>query len=214
MVGYGPNPRESIAMHQQACKQVTLGNHELAIMGDQEDFNERAKAAVAWTKSQLSLSGSHGAQNRVYWDYIGGLPKVIVDGPFVFVHGSPRDYIREYVFPRDVYNEEKLQAIFELIDHYCIVGHTHIQGVITEDFNFLRPVDLGGVYKLRKQKAVINVGSVGQPRDGDPRAGYAVLYDDRVEFRRVPYDYKKTMEKILKIKELPEFLATRLEEGK
>ena len=215
MVGYGPNPRESIAMHMKVCSAATQGNHEMAVMGDQEDFNERAKIAVEWTRNQLLLGdGEDGKQNRLFWDYIGGLKKVIVEGQFVFVHGSPRDYTRDYVFPRDIYNEEKLHSIFALINQYCLAGHTHIQGVITEDCNFIRPFDIDGVYHLRSEKAIINVGSVGQPRDGDSRAGYAILDDDRVEFRRVKYDFRKTMQKIKKIDSLPDSLASRLEEGR
>jgi diadenosine tetraphosphatase ApaH/serine/threonine PP2A family protein phosphatase len=214
MIGYGPNPRESIAMHMKACTVAMLGNHEMAVMGDQDDFNERAKAAVKWTKEQLVLRSEGGKVNRIFWDYMGGLKKIVEEEPFVFVHGSPRDYIKEYIFPRDIYDEEKMRSIFALVKKYCIVGHTHIQGIITEDCNFIRPSDIDGVYRLQKEKAIINVGSVGQPRDGDNRAAYAILYDDRVEFRRVPYDYKITMEKIKKVEALPDFLAQRLEEGR
>ncbi|MFH1550603.1 MAG: metallophosphoesterase family protein [Planctomycetota bacterium] len=214
MVGYGPNPRESIAMHMKICSRAIVGNHEMAVMGDHEDFNERAKAAVKWTKERLIIRSEGGKANRILWDYIGGLKKIIVDGPFIFVHGSPRDYTREYIFPRDIYDEEKLESIFSLVKQYCLVGHTHIQGVITEDCSFIRPFDINGVYRLDREKAIINVGSIGQPRDNDNRAGYAVLYDDRVEFRRVPYDYSKTMEKIKKVDALPDFLAKRLEEGR
>jgi len=214
MVGYGPNPRESIAMHMKVCAQAILGNHETAVMGDQEDFNERAKAAVKWTKEQLVLRSDGGKVNRILWDYIGSLKKILVDEPFIFVHGSPRDYTREYIFPRDIYEEDKLNSIFALVNQYCLTGHTHIQGVITEDFTFIRPPDIDGKYRLRKEKAIINIGSVGQPRDGDNRAAYAVIHDDHIEFRRVPYDFSKTMEKIMKIDALPDFLATRLKEGR
>jgi len=216
MIGYGPNPREAIAMTIKMCKQTILGNHEMAVMGEQEDFNERAKAAVGWTKSQLALKGkdSDVRINKKLWNFLGRMKKIFVEGPFVFVHGSPRDYTREYIFPRDVYEEEKMAEIFAIFEHYCMVGHTHIPGVITEDLSFLQPQDFDNIYRLTAKKAVINIGSVGQPRDGDNRACYVVLRDDAVEYRRVPYDYRRTMEKITATGVLPEFLAKRLAEGK
>ena len=214
MIGYGPNPRESIALTMKACRQTILGNHEMAVMGDHEDFNVRAKAAVRWTKRQLTMRGEVAEANKKLWDFLGEMKKIFVEGPFVYVHGSPRDYTREYIFQRDIYNEEKLSDIFSKFPSYCFVGHTHIPGIITEENNFLRPDDIGNVYKLSGKKAIINVGSVGQPRDGDTRACYVVLHKDAVEYRRVPYDFRRTSEKIRDTGVLPEFLAVRLEEGR
>lgn len=214
MVGYGPNPREAIALTMKTCRQTILGNHEMAIMGEQEDFNERAKAAVQWTKNQLAIRGKAAGVNKKLWDFLGRMKKIMVEGSFVFVHGSPRDYAREYIFPRDIYEEEKLGEIFSKFEHYCMIGHTHIPGVITEDLSFLQPQDFGNIYKLTSKKAIINTGSVGQPRDGDNRACYVVLHDDAVEYRRVPYDFQRTMEKIRATGVLPETLAKRLAEGK
>ena len=214
MIGYGPNPRESIALTMKTCRRTILGNHEMAVMGEQEDFNERAKVAVAWTREQLALRGKGAKINRKLWDFLGRMKKILVEGPFVYVHGSPRDYTREYIFPRDIYNEAKLDDIFNRFDTYCLVGHTHIPGVITEDHNFLRPEDIDSAYKLTGKKTIINVGSVGQPRDGDNRACYVVLHDDAVEYRRVAYDYERTVEKIKQTGALPEFLARRLVEGR
>jgi diadenosine tetraphosphatase ApaH/serine/threonine PP2A family protein phosphatase len=214
MVGYGPNPREAIALTIKTCRQTILGNHEMAVMGDQEDFNERAKAAVRWTKNQLVIKGKESGVNKRLWDFLGRMKKIMVEGPFVFVHASPRDYTREYIFPRDIYEEAKLTEIFAKFERYCLVGHTHIPGVITEDMNFLQPQDFGDVYRLTEKKAIINTGSVGQPRDGDNRACYVILRDDTVEYRRVPYDFERTMEKIKATGVLPEFLAKRLAEGR
>jgi diadenosine tetraphosphatase ApaH/serine/threonine PP2A family protein phosphatase len=86
--------------------------------------------------------------------------------------------------------------------------------VFTEDGRFISPDEVGGRYPLPGGKAMFNVGSVGQPRDGDPRACYLLLDEKFVEFRRVPYPVERTMEKIYAIDQLDPFLADRLKDGR
>ena len=105
----------------------------------------------------------------------------------LFVHGSARNPLNEYVFPEDIYNKRKLEKIFALVPQYAFQGHTHVPGVFTESFNFFSPEELDNEYRLGQEKAMINVGSVGQPRDGNPRSCYVVLEDGVVRFRRVEY---------------------------
>ena len=130
------------------------------------------------------------------------------------MHGSPRNPVNEYVFPEDIYNQKKMEKLFGLIQQGCFQGHTHVPGIFTEDGRFLSPCDVGGKFALPNTKLMINVGSVGQPRDGDPRACYILLIDSTVEFRRVPYPFEKTAEKIYAIAELDPFLGDRLKEGR
>ncbi len=96
----------------------------------------------------------------------------------MFVHGSAREPTNEYVFPEDVYNQRKMQTLFDRIPLYCFQGHTHIPGVFTMSGDFLSPEEFDFEYQLGSEKVMVNVGSVGQPRDGDPRACYTILTDD------------------------------------
>ena len=132
----------------------------------------------------------------------------------MFVHGSARNPLSEYVFPEDVYNPRKLERIFALIERFCFQGHTHVPGVFTEDGKFLNPGEIGSRYTLANSKAMFNVGSVGQPRDGDARASYVIQTDTQVEFRRVPYPFEITIQKIKAVPELDPFLGDRLRDGK
>ena len=130
------------------------------------------------------------------------------------MHGSARNPLNEYVFPEDIYNKRKLEKIFALITQYVFQGHTHVPGVFTENFNFFSPEEINNEYRLTKEKVMINVGSVGQPRDGNPRSCYVVLEDDVVRFRRVEYPFEKTIAKIYEIPELDNFLGDRLRDGR
>ena len=131
----------------------------------------------------------------------------------MFVHGSPRSPLNEYVFPEDVFNERKIERIFGFIQHYCFQGHTHVPGVFTEKCRFFSPSELSYTYTLGDQKVMVNVGSVGQPRDNDPRSCYVVLDELQIEFRRVEYPFEITKNKILEIPELDPFLGERLAVG-
>ena len=121
--------------------------------------------------------------------------------------------MNEYVFPEDIYNRRKLEKIFALIQHYAFQGHTHVPGVFTEAYQFYSPEELNYQYRLADEKVMINVGSVGQPRDGNPRACYVVLEDNLVQFRRVEYPLEQTIAKIYDIPELDNFLGDRLRDG-
>jgi diadenosine tetraphosphatase ApaH/serine/threonine PP2A family protein phosphatase len=153
------------------------------------------------------------AQQR-RWQFLCQRPRVHREDPFLFVHGSARNPLAEYVFPEDVFNKQKLGRIFEMIHQFCFQGHTHVPGVFTAAGTFLRPDELTAGYRLGDQKVMINVGSVGQPRDGDPRSCYVVQEDDLVKFRRVPYPIQNTVAKIHAIPELDRFLGDRLLEGR
>jgi diadenosine tetraphosphatase ApaH/serine/threonine PP2A family protein phosphatase len=97
---------------------------------------------------------------------------------------------------------------------YCFQGHTHVPGIFTANGRFFRPADVSDQYELGDQKTMVNVGSVGQPRDGNPLASYVILEGQQITFRRVPYAWEETIEKIYAIPELDDFLGDRLREGR
>jgi diadenosine tetraphosphatase ApaH/serine/threonine PP2A family protein phosphatase len=211
VVGYGPNPRECIDLVMK-CKVCLLGNHDQGALFDPEGFNTGAERAIFWTREQLENSNSPAGNRR--WDFLGELPRNHLEGKFLFVHGSARNPLNEYVFPEDIYNRRKMEKIFALIEKYAFQGHTHVPGVFTEDFRFLSPEEINFEYRLGDAKVMINVGSVGQPRDGDPRACYVILEDDLVRFRRVEYPVEETIRKIYAIPDLDNYLGDRLRDGR
>jgi predicted phosphodiesterase len=213
IVGYGPNPRECID-RVIGFDQSILGNHDQGALYDPEGFSSGAERAIFWTRDQLELPNGDPEQMAKRWRFLSELPRTVREGPFTFVHGSVRNPLSEYVFPEDIHNPKKLERLFALIDRYAFQGHTHVPGIFTEDGRFLSPDEVGGRYPLPATKIMVNVGSVGQPRDGDPRACYILLHDNLIEFRRVPYPAEKTAEKIYAISELDPFLGDRLKEGR
>ena len=212
IIGYGPNPGECIDRVMERSAFTILGNHDQAALFDPEGFNSGAERAIFWTRKQLEI-GDRAANER-RWEFLGEFPRLRRDGKYLFVHGSARNPLNEYVFPEDIYNQRKMERIFSLVEQYCFQGHTHIPGIFTEDLNFLAPEELDFRYELGEGKALVNVGSVGQPRNGDSRGSYVVLDGSVVEFKRVAYDLEKTAEKIYAIPELDNFLGDRLREGR
>ena len=205
IIGYGPNPCECIdrVMELSAC---LLGNHDQAALFDPEGFNAGAERAIFWTRSILEQSTGPQADKR--WEFLGELNRRIQsdDGKTIFVHGSARNPLNEYVFPDDIYNQVKMEKIFALVPQYCFQGHTHIP--------FRSPEELNYGYELAEAKIMVNVGSVGQPRDNDPRSSYVTLDDNKLEFHRVEYDVEATVQKIYDIDDLDNFLGDRLRDGR
>jgi diadenosine tetraphosphatase ApaH/serine/threonine PP2A family protein phosphatase len=179
-----------------------------------QNFNPKAKNAIDWTREQLSMLSSDKAGNRKRWDLLGNLETVHEAGDIMYVHGTPRDPTGEYVYPRDIYRPAKLEAIFDRITWLLFVGHSHVPGVWTEEMVYHTPEEVNFEYKLTDKRTIINAGSVGQPRDGDPRACYVILEDERVRFRKLHYPLQKTIQKIQSVPALDAFLADRLREGK
>jgi predicted phosphodiesterase len=176
IIGYGPNPRECIDRVMATCKMTLLGNHDQGAMFDPDGFNIGAERAIFWTREQLE-SPSDRANNEKRWEFLGMLPRSHRHDSFLFVHGSPRNPLSEYIFPEDIYNHRKMERLFQLVEKYCFQGHTHVPGVFTEGYQFYAPEEIDNEYTLGEGKVMINVGSVGQPRDGDPRACYVILED-------------------------------------
>ena len=207
LVGYGPDPAAVIDLIREHTHRAVAGNHDLASVGklSLEAFNDHAAAANTWTGEVLD-------DDRI--QYLSDQPLSLEIEEFTIVHGSPRDPIWEYVV-----SERSAVACFNHFDTYwCLVGHSHIPFIcrMSEDARgarFFAPL-YGTPYPLEDQRLIVNPGGVGQPRDGDPRASYA-LYDsseETVTHFRVEYDIASTQQK-MRIHGLPEFLIDRLAVG-
>jgi predicted phosphodiesterase len=218
IVGYGPNPRECVDIIIERTEVCICGNHDHAVFYEPFNFNVGAERACYWTRQVLEDDTHKAARDR-RWEFLGKLePRTVYEGTLL-VHGSPRRPVNEYLFADDVYsNPSKLMANFERFDEVaCFIGHTHVPGVFVDDPYFESPDELAepGAYELAEDdKVIINIGSVGQPRDRDPRAAYGVVDDGRVEFIRLEYEIEKTVHKILNTPELDDFLGHRLLEGR
>ena len=152
---------------------------------------------------------------RKRWDFLCNLPRQVREDSLLFVHGSARNPLNEYVFPEDIYNPRKLNRIFSFIEGTCFQGHTHVPGVFTDDCRFLVPAEIGNQFVLNGSRTVVNVGSVGQPRDGNPDASCAILDESNATVRviRVPYPIQETQAKMREAGIHP-FLVERLEYGR
>jgi diadenosine tetraphosphatase ApaH/serine/threonine PP2A family protein phosphatase len=210
IVGYGPWPNECINLLRERTSAVIAGNHDLATVGSQlvsvEDFNPDAAAATHWTASQLT------PESR---SYLEGLePKRTVEG-VTLAHGSPRHPVWEYLM-----TAAGAAASFEQLDTtVCLIGHTHIPSIFIEQ----EDGEIGVVYmeadsrlEPGEQRCIANPGSVGQPRDRDPRAAYLLLElgngGPALEWRRVTYDIGAVQAEMRRVG-LPRFFIERLEYG-
>jgi diadenosine tetraphosphatase ApaH/serine/threonine PP2A family protein phosphatase len=214
VVGYGPNPVECLDLVASRCRASIMGNHDFAVFYEPFNFNAGAEQACFWTRSCFENDADQVRRaNR--WKFLGSLPVRIRTNEFVAVHASPRRPINEYIFPDDIYtNPGKFVSIFERFDRLCFVGHTHVPGVFLEGPDFYSPDELDYKFELTEEKAIVNVGSVGQPRDRDPRTGYVVVSETSIEFIRLPYDCEATAKKVAAIDALDDFLGTRLLDGR
>lgn len=213
LVGYGPDPNEVINRLRPLASVIVRGNHDKACCGltGGEDFNYLARMATEWTRTHLT------AQN---FEFLRSLPNgpIQIDG-IELVHGSPIDE-DEYIFDRlgadEAFNSTAAPLIF--------FGHSHHQGGFRVAPNRrAQPVALSAISDDQPASAaltadaryLINPGSIGQPRDGDWRAAFAILDSEqnRVDFYRTPYDLSATQEKMRK-EGLPEPLIARLEVGR
>ena len=206
-VGYGPQPNECVACMREQADVMLVGNHDLGVLGtiSLATFNREARMANEWNGQQLD------ADKR---DFLLSLePMAQVNDTVTLAHASPRDPVWEYILSTEIAAES-----FEVLQTpLCFVGHTHQAAVYTEHagkLSYMRPAD-GFVLELEPEKRyIINPGSVGQPRDGDARAAWA-LYDPEaatVTFRRSSYHIRRVQETMVAAG-LPDMLAARLSFG-
>ena len=206
IIGYGPDPNECVALLRESEHISLSGNHDWAVLNrlDLTTFNDEARQAINWTQSVLSEESK---------SYLEDLPSSIVQGDYTLAHGSPRHPVWEYLV-----DETSALANFAIIEtHYCLVGHSHTPLIFVEINE--KSVDLyAPIYdqplNLDGGRIIINPGSVGQPRDYDPRAAYAILDTDEMvwEHRRIAYDVRATQDRMTEHK-LPARLVNRLQFG-
>jgi predicted phosphodiesterase len=244
IIGYGANPRECLDVVNERCVAAVCGNHDHACFYEPFNFNLAAERACYWTREIFEEESQKASRDR-RWEMLGRLPIRLEAKDLLMVHASPRRPVNEYLFTEDVYtNPAKILANFERLDGQhkgCLVGHTHVPGVFLDDPYFDPPGELAepNFYTITEdEKAIINVGSVGQPRDRDVRACFAVIYERgeevrypegseggeidpnadgyvaTVEFVRVEYDIQQAVQKILDTPDLDDFLGLRLLEGR
>ena len=217
VVGYGPEPEFCVDVVRERARLCLMGNHDEALFRDASDFNPHARGAIEFTRERMQPTWYNTPERRARWRFLRELPLTHTEGRFAFVHGSTRDPVREYVLSTDgILNPDKLRAIFDSFEDVAVGGHTHHPGLHDETLRFhgLNGADTLTLPLPRERKFFVNVGSVGQPRDSDNRACYAVLEDEQVTWHRVPYDFQSTADKILKTGVLSEVLARRLAMGK
>ena len=205
IIGYGPNPNECVDLLREHDHISLSGNHDWAVLGklDINSFNDEAQAAVHWTQSVL--------RDNVR-TYMESLPTTLLKPPFTLVHASPRQPIWEYIL--DAYTAAVNFGYFDT--PYCLVGHTHVPGAFEQENNHIlvRHPDYNQPQTLPECRRIINPGSVGQPRDSDTRAAYALLDLEALtwEYRRVDYPGAQTQEQMREIG-MPDKLITRLAHG-
>jgi diadenosine tetraphosphatase ApaH/serine/threonine PP2A family protein phosphatase len=206
MVGYGPDPHQCLELLRQLNHVGVVGNHDLAAIGKVETtyFNADAVAAIQWTAKQLTPGDIR---------YLENLPMKLEMGDFTLVHGSPMEPVWEYLISTGI--AARNFAYFS--SRFCLVGHTHIPATFKKEKGTCHSIGFspGIGIVLGEDRMIINPGGVGQPRDGDPRASYAI-YDSEgkiMRLYRVPYDIGATQDKMMKAK-LPIHLVTRLQEGR
>jgi diadenosine tetraphosphatase ApaH/serine/threonine PP2A family protein phosphatase len=244
IVGYGPNPMECLDLVSKHATTALMGNHDFAVFYEPFNFNSGAEQACFWTRGQFE-NDPDLIRRANRWKFLGNLPARVKTNDFVAVHASPRRPINEYIFPDDIYtNPTKFVSIFERFEKLCFVGHTHVPGVFLEGPDFYSPDELDYKFEITDEKAIVNVGSVGQPRDRDPRSSFIILHlpepaateplpeagteaqapsmpvpsqvtsGGYIEFVRLSYDVDTTVKKVEAIPSLDNFLGTRLLDGR
>lgn len=207
IVGYGPDPDEVIEALKASNAVAVAGNHDLAAIGDMplSDFNAMAAAAAVWTAGVLKPGSK---------DYLRALSlKLEKERVYTLVHGSPRNPAWEYL--------TQMSGLIENLAHFetpgCLYGHTHVPVLVLFDGAEPELVthDPGKRHRCDAERFYLNPGSVGQPRDGDRRASYALLdlESREVEFRRVEYGVEVTQQR-MKQARLPQALINRLSLGR
>jgi len=206
VVGYGANPNECAEIIAKRCKSVLLGNHDAVATNllTTQHFNVHAKIAIEWTTQALTPS------NR---SFLAALPVSKTTDLLTMAHSTPYEPGMWYY----ITSLEEAAFNFQFFDtKICLVGHTHIPMIIVLDDEeiYVHP-EKQISYKEENRKLLINIGSVGQPRDRIPDSSYGILDTDEMQFslHRIPYDIAKAQAKMKKIK-MPDFLVNRLAEGR
>lgn len=202
IVGYGPRPNECVEIIREKCQICLMGNHDHAVLGltDTYHFNQYAKDAVLWTRRTLT---------RNNMAYLENLPFTHHENTILYVHSTP-EHPEEWHYVLSEHEAKKY--LRKMKQKICFIGHSHIPVVYTMNGGPLFEENIK--LNFDTEKYLVNVGSVGQPRDGDHRACFVILDTDKsnLKFIRLNYPVKETYDEILENK-LPPFLAMRLIAG-
>jgi len=206
IIGYGPNPNECVSLLQEQNHISLSGNHDWAALGklDISSFNRVARLAITWTKNQLTSDST---------EYLNSLPAHIEQPLFTLAHASPRQPVWEYIL-----DAETAAINFDYFKSpYCLVGHTHVPIIYEADEDKYvsgHPPTYDAPLQLTSHRRIINPGSVGQPRDANPDAAYALLDTESLiwQHKRTPYPIKETQASMREEK-MPDRLIERLSYG-
>ena len=213
VVGYGPDPEACLRLTVDRCRLRLMGNHEYAVLHTELgfSFNPIAQQAIEWTRERI--------QAARLLDRIRGLQPHHQEGDVLFVHGSARNALEEYVTEADKSGYSNFDQLVESLEHdftsfrLCFVGHNHKPFLATGE-GYLHPHEGQREFQVpREEKLYVSVGSVGQPRDRDPRACFVTFDGASVAYHRVPYPAVTTAGKI-RACGLPDHLADRLVVGR
>lgn len=246
IVGYGADPELCVDMVMGGTDLRIMGNHDHALIYEPVGFNPLATEVIKLTKEKMNPKDAHGhAMPQDDEDYLicpcaGGVPRCLImehskasrweylqnmplqneEGGVLYIHGSPLDPTFEYVIPDAIpgsWNPGHIQEMFNKIEWLAFCGHTHRPCIITSDLACIYPEECNYEYKLdRAKKYIVNIGSVGQPRDHDPRSCH-VRYDEdsgMIYWKRNGYDIDKTVGKITKMCGAESWCGLRLYQGR
>ncbi len=238
IVGYGPDPEACIDLVMARAQWSLMGNHDYALLHGPKGFNPLAAEVIRLTADRMrgrtpanTETCPHAAQGNcaaclaiaqppsARWQYIESLVASHREADVLYVHGSALDPTFEYVYPDrcgPVWSPPRICELLNAIPWLAFCGHTHIPCAIASDLSCHYPQDGANLIRLDPQrKYIVNLGSVGQPRDGDPRASY-VLFDERertIEWRRLPYDIAPVAARIEAMCGIGSWCAKRLWTG-
>lgn len=204
IVGYGPEPDECVSLVRKRCKLAVAGNHDQALTGQTpfNTFNELARTAIIWSRGMVT------EQNVRYLESLP-LTQELKGFKALFVHGTPRE-------PSAWHYLYSMEDILINFDHFsqrvCFVGHSHVPFIAERNRNANIQLFRETAKVMRGSRYIVNSGSVGQPRDGDPRACYITVENGRIDIVRVAYDIELTQRKIYEAG-LPLKLGERLSRG-
>ena len=213
LVGYGPDSAECVRRSAD-WEVVVRGDWDLAVLDrDLSLWGPHLASHLTWLFGCFDAASDAELLKEILQSYRSSFQAAGCS----FYHGSPRD-VREWIFPEDVHQPQKLDRIADACGPLCVVGHSHIPGVFrrvaTGIWDFIQPVEGERYEAAAAEKTIVTAGSVGQPRDGDPRACFLTCDQDALTFHRISYDVQATRNKILAKPEIADMHGERLLEGR
>ena len=212
VIGYGPNPRECIEIVRDRCEFSLMGDFDESILFCTHFYQRGTveETTIDWIRNQLNSKQYEEEQNYRLWDFIGNLQQKVCRDNCLYVHSFPRSNRRSFPV-----NFEQLKFAFSHLGNYnvCFSGASHIPSVFTEEYQYHYAANINNFFHLSStNKQIIDVGSVGKPRDGDTRACYVICDKKTVQWIRVIYNIEETIEQIYNCS-LPDIIADNLRTG-